>query len=121
MRKPNKAYYGDDEKKVLQTHLDWTTPLITRKAAKEKQKFTGWRKYKGTVTKRQNFTEQVQNLSITRLQKFYQLKNQTKVFHFLPFVPADNPQSFFAQHFFLFFLFSLNEKVLTELRGQKDD
>lgn len=48
--------------------------------------------------------------------------NQTKVFHFLPFVPAENPQSFFAQpFFFLFLLFSLNEKVFTELRGQKDD
>ena len=29
---------------IAKTHLDWTTPLITRKAAKEKQKFTGRKK-----------------------------------------------------------------------------
>lgn len=33
--------------------------------------------------------------------------NQTKVFHFLPFVPAENPQSFSAQPFF-FFSFSFH-------------
>lgn len=45
-------------------------------------------------------------------------------FHVLPFVPPKNPQSFFAQFFFFFsfsFSFLLNEKALTELRGQKDD
>lgn len=109
---------------IAKTHLDWTTPLITRKAAKEKQKFTGRKKTQRNSHKEAEFhrigskPEYYKNTAeLSSIKK----TNQNKICHFLPFVPAEKKQSFSAQLFFFFFLFLLDEKVLTVLRGQKDD
>lgn len=77
---------------IAKTHLDWTTPLITRKAAKEKQKFTGRKKIQRNSHKESEFhrigskPEYYKNTTeLSSIKK----PNQNKIFHFLPFVPAE--------------------------------
>lgn len=77
---------------IAKTHLDWTTPLITRKAAEEKQKFTGRKKIQRnshkeaechrTGSKPEYYKNTTELSSIKKA-------NQNKLFHFLPFVPAE--------------------------------
>lgn len=81
---------------IAKTHLDWTTPLITRKAAEEKQKFTGRKKIQRnshkeaechrTGSKPEYYKNTTELSSIKKA-------NQNKLFHFLPFVPAGKNQS----------------------------
>lgn len=117
--------WGWWKESIAKTHLDWTTPLITRKAAKEKQKFTGRKK------RQRNSHKEAEFHSTGSKPEYYKKtteltaikENQTKTSSLVsPETNVTSPPSlpFPAQLFFPLFLFSWKEKVPTELRGQKD-
>lgn len=83
---------------IAKTHLDWTTPLITRKAAKEKQKFTGRNSHKEaefhrTGSKPEYYKNTTEPSSIKK-------PSRNKILYFLPFVPAEINPIFLCTVFF---------------------
>lgn len=94
------------KKSIAKTHLDWTIPLITRKAAKEKQKFTGRKKIQRNSHKEAEFYRTGSKPEIYKNKELPKPKTTPKqthkkwIFHLISFVPAG--KSFPADLFFFF-------------------